>query len=71
MSECKHRDAALSGSLPLLPLLHGSARVEICPQCGAWRRVDVAHDSVQFRWRPAAELLIDLARDALGWDDPQ
>jgi len=68
---CMHRDAALSDKLPRLPLLYGSARVEICPKCGAWRRVDVALGSVQFRWRPAAELLIDLARDALGWDDPQ
>lgn len=68
MSACKHKDATMSERFPRMPLLHGSYAVEICPNCGMWR--PRGHVKEPY-WRPANLLLIDIARDALGWDDPQ
>ena len=62
---CNHRDATTSDRFPRLPLLYGSHAVEVCPGCGSWRE-----SAYKGRWREASELLIKVARDVLGWDDP-
>lgn len=59
---CKHTDL---GEGPRLPLQHGSAPTEVCKDCGMWRdsrNVGEHHRRSGKGFRPAAELLIDIAR---------
>lgn len=63
---CKHAEL---GEGPRMPLLYGSAATEICKACGAWR--DTRDVGEHYRrsgkgFRPAAELLIDIATQ---WDE--
>jgi hypothetical protein len=58
---CKHGDL---GEGPRMPLMHGSAKTEVCKGCGVWR--DARNVGEHYRrsakgFRPAAELLIDIA----------
>lgn len=50
---CRHAravDGKYDGSVyPRYPLVYGSAQVEICPDCGAWRLVGRGTSE---RWRP-------------------
>lgn len=59
---CKHTDVRPGGYHgPRLPLQYGSAEIEICSDCGMWRR-DKSVPKFQRSWRPAVDLLIAIAR---------
>jgi hypothetical protein len=69
---CKHTDVRPGGYHgPRLPLRYGSAEINICADCGMWhdvRDTDSGRRAFPLRpqsspiWRPAAELLIAIAR---------
>lgn len=58
---CRHAEL---GDGPRMPLQYGSAPTEVCKACGMWR--DARNVGEHYRrsakgFRPAAELLIDIA----------
>jgi hypothetical protein len=62
VSACKHADVRPGGyDGPRLPLQYGSAEIAICADCGMWHdKRDIG--TGRRGWRPAAELLIAIAR---------
>lgn len=64
MGSCEHVDI---GPGPRMPLLYGSAPTEVCIRCGMWRDARRPRSSYPYPkalrdWRPAKELLTDIAR---------